>query len=757
MPSSYPTPLKFPEEPTPAAHRELPTTLAVRCAPHTEASGTYHFEAVPGGSYLYKRGHFGLVRVSKGWSLIRHGKVLGSVSTTSPLPPRDGWENVTLTADQYKIDLRLVVEGCVLQSTGALPGGAGYQMRSMSSGKTYIVRHRPAERQVINELAVNQTYRLFNVAAPRAWREAPNQRVWIVQEHIDGTPLKELQGKPEFDRVRKAAWPGAALDMLFANPCAEGADIIIDADEIAWRVDKPSVLGFTSQGGRSAGWGDPGRIDEHDTFRRTAVFKGLSDESLLQQFTRIQDTPGVFDHFAPDDKQTLKMRLHRFLELLRRAVGDPERLQRELGVSTEDATSALRNGKLALARSKLAPVHWGEGVVWQCLCEGGQWRTYSEENNKVLEVNYLAASKVEGVMMAFQPGNQPVPYTLDFDRMVQVNERTRAERPLARGFPQDSAQRSARQVQQMHEPAQSSSDELPRAWPMQPESGHPPAPVCWPQQQPCHADPHAPQHRGPPPAHGGFERDQPTPVRDRHAEQPMADRRDPPHDAPPAPCQQWPLHDDRRQSPQHDDRRQRDVSGCPARQPDPPHYQPMRPQPMHEPHPDQHRDPGYGCGQPLMHPQSGRDHFGYGHTDDLAHLHDPLGHCRRPPDQSSQSDASARGQVDWDQGSGLSCRMSSAGTAQTPSRFGSSGTGVYWECLITESAKMQRYAPEDAYQLERYWQEGNHQELLRGVRFSFNKEHLYNIDLSDHDSLKQINAHTTQIRMIFRRDPTQPS
>eukprot|EP01065_Artemidia_motanka_P014408 TRINITY_DN1836_c0_g1_i2.p1 TRINITY_DN1836_c0_g1~~TRINITY_DN1836_c0_g1_i2.p1 ORF type:complete len:769 (+),score=50.78 TRINITY_DN1836_c0_g1_i2:56-2308(+) len=740
---------RFPEKPTPHAHRHLPVTLAVRSAEHPRASGEYHFKPTPSGSYLYKRGQYCLLRSRKGWSFAHDGEVIDRVGPVSELPPSEGWRT-RLTVDRLRRynDWALVVEGCVLQPTG--DHGVGYQMRSMSSGTTYIVK--PAD-QGKQELLVNQTYRSFNLAAPREWWAEQGDRRWIVQEHIIGRRLSELQDKPEFDRVRKAVWPGVALDILFGKPCSPDANIVIDHNETAWRID----------------WGGV-RIDADDTFqcnpgaccswpRRTAVHEGLSDESLLQQFTRILEAPGagVFDHFAPDDKQTLKMRLHRFLELLRRAVGDPERLQRELGVSTEDATSALRNGKLALARSKLAPVHWGEGVVWQCLCERGQWKTYSEEHNKVLEVNYLAASKVEGVMMAFQPGNQPVPYTLDFDRMVQVNERTRAERPLARGFPQDSAQRSARQVQQMHEPAQSSSDELPRAWPMQPESGHPPAPVCWPQQQPCHADPHAPQHRGPPPAHGGFERDQPTPVRDRHAEQPMADRRDPPHDAPPAPCQQWPLHDDRRQSPQHDDRRQRDVSGCPARQPDPPHYQPMRPQPMHEPHPDQHRDPGYGCGQPLMHPQSGRDHFGYGHTDDLAHLHDPLGHCRRPPDQSSQSDASARGQVDWDQGSGLSCRMSSAGTAQTPSRFGSSGTGVYWECLITESAKMQRYAPEDAYQLERYWQEGNHQELLRGVRFSFNKEHLYNIDLSDHDSLKQINAHTTQIRMIFRRDPTQPS
>eukprot|EP01065_Artemidia_motanka_P031098 TRINITY_DN372_c0_g1_i8.p1 TRINITY_DN372_c0_g1~~TRINITY_DN372_c0_g1_i8.p1 ORF type:complete len:457 (+),score=55.52 TRINITY_DN372_c0_g1_i8:64-1434(+) len=229
----------------------------------------------------------------------------------------------------------LIARGQQLRSVAKLNGSEfNFRMVSSGTGQCYVAKMRPNPQQVTNELLVARIYGLLGAAVPLGWRVDKDGDLWLVQEWIGGRLLQEFNGSPEYDEVRKAAWSGAALDMLFAN--YDGKGVIIDADGKAWRTC----------------WkiGEDGLCNEHETSRSGTVnklagmvFLGLPDEALLEQFMRIQQTPGVFDHFTADDQKVLAFRLESYVRQLLQGNLAP-RLQTTTAIATEIMSACNSDG-----------------------------------------------------------------------------------------------------------------------------------------------------------------------------------------------------------------------------------------------------------------------------------------------------------------------------------------------------------------------------------------------------------------------------
>eukprot|EP01065_Artemidia_motanka_P031087 TRINITY_DN372_c0_g1_i1.p1 TRINITY_DN372_c0_g1~~TRINITY_DN372_c0_g1_i1.p1 ORF type:complete len:534 (+),score=119.72 TRINITY_DN372_c0_g1_i1:73-1674(+) len=409
----------FPEAPTPAVLARLPGAVTVSKCSVSGASGRYFYRR-RSGRYRYQRGEMEFVRDKTTWCVRKGRKVLAKAEKSeSELPPSEGWSGgVSVAAGKVSSDVILKLSGCVLKSTSKLGGlGTNYRMVSMTTGQSYVAKKRPNPQQVYNELLVNRLYRLLGAAVPRGWRVDKDGDVWLVQEWIDGRLLQELTGSPEYGEVRKAVWSGAALDMLFANydgMGGQGDNVIIDAAGTAWRIDNAGVLGIRAQGAPKRCWrvGEDGLCNEHETFRSgtvnksaVMVFRGLPDEALLEQFMRIQQTPGVFDHFTADDQKVLAFRLESYVRQLRESIG----------------------GEAQLGRPA---VHAELAAIWEVRRKGA-WSQCAGSDSAMLEKHYRSSRSA----LLRQPlciGTAVYEFNLASDPMTQKNVSTGHVRTLRR-------------------------------------------------------------------------------------------------------------------------------------------------------------------------------------------------------------------------------------------------------------------------------------------------------------------------------------
>lgn len=209
-----------------------------------------------------------------------------------------------------------------------LGGSTNAKKMQDSEGNPWVVKEGGSPEHCFNEYQANRAYTALDVPVPTGeiftiTKGSKKKKTLLVNSWIKGTLLNQYLKKTSPEKalaVKSQLRKHFVVDCLLGNWDAIGMEfdnIIVDENDIPWRIDNGGALEYRSQGKKKGKeWGpkvkELSTLLDHEINPITAeIFENLSRDEILQQIEEIEQKQdelieAVNDSIRPILKERLR-------------------------------------------------------------------------------------------------------------------------------------------------------------------------------------------------------------------------------------------------------------------------------------------------------------------------------------------------------------------------------------------------------------------------------------------------------------------
>lgn len=174
-----------------------------------------------------------------------------------------------------------------------LGGSTGAKLVEDQDGNQFVLKSGQKNPDHLKEeFNADEAYRALGIDVPSSKLYETAEGPKKLAEFIDGTLLRDVENKEDFDKVEDVLRKGFVADCLLGNWDVVGLEddnVLLGKDGNVYRLDNGGALRFRAQGEpKGDKWGE--EVNEIDTLRdeemnpsSARMFSGISDEEIKQQ------------------------------------------------------------------------------------------------------------------------------------------------------------------------------------------------------------------------------------------------------------------------------------------------------------------------------------------------------------------------------------------------------------------------------------------------------------------------------------------